>query len=143
MVRPEIVTVTPLLIEKTWPLALPFTVSWLAAGPLIVRFLAIVNRPDSVMVQGQPLRLKMIVSPAAASAIAWRKLPAPLSLVLVTVRVAALVRCRPFQRSAPPPTKRMTARSIRRIVWDSLICLLSVSEFLQLQSPGTGALLST
>jgi hypothetical protein len=42
-----------------------------------------------VIVQGQPERLKLMVSSGAASATAALKLPGPLSFVFVTVIVAA------------------------------------------------------
>jgi hypothetical protein len=50
----------------------PLMINWPALGPVMVRFLSIATWLASVIVQGQPLRLKLIVSPAAASAIAWR-----------------------------------------------------------------------
>ena len=56
--------------------ALSFTTSW----PLV-----------SVMVWPFSDELKLIMSPSTASASAWRSEPAPLSLVLVTVIVAASV----------------------------------------------------
>lgn len=54
----------------------------------MVRFLLMAILPEvSVMVQGQPLRLKLIVSPEVASVTTCRSEPAPLSLVFVTVSV--------------------------------------------------------
>ena len=57
-------------------------------GTWIVRFLSMTNWPDVRVIV--PVTLKLTVSPGAASAIACRRLPEPLSLVLVTVIVAAL-----------------------------------------------------
>src|SRR5215831_4804968 len=83
------VTVLPALILKTRKsdaAALSrCTVSVFAPDPEIVRFLPIVNSPEvRLIVCGPAGRLKVIVAPSQASTIAWRKLPAPLSLVLVT-----------------------------------------------------------
>jgi len=77
-------------MRKTRELLLPETVNTLAPGPLIVRLLLTTSCPVvSVIVQGQPGRLKLIVSPLAAAAICLRKVPGPLSARLVTLSVAA------------------------------------------------------
>ena len=47
-----------------------------------------------------PLTLKLIVSPGAESAIAWRRLPGPLSFRFVTVIVAALTVMEAVNRTA-------------------------------------------
>jgi hypothetical protein len=87
---PVVAPGAPGLMKKTRDVLFPLIVSWLAPRPWIVRFLPSAKSPlVSVIVHGQPLRPKLIESPAAASAMACRKLPAPLSLVLVTVMVAA------------------------------------------------------
>src|SRR5262245_38657400 len=77
---------------KTRLVPLPLTDRRPVVGPLMVRFLLTTSSPlVNVIVAGVATE-KLIVSPGLASAIAWRNEPAPLSLVLVTVMVAA----RPF-----------------------------------------------
>ena len=83
MVTPEMVTVFPLLMLKTRLLLLPLTVKRLAPGPVIVRFLLISSSPLVSVIVCTP-GSTVIVSLSAASAIASRKLPGPLSLVLLT-----------------------------------------------------------
>src|SRR5215218_4153415 len=62
-----------------------------ARGPLIVRLLSIASWPEvSAMLPDRLLR--SITSPGLASAIAWRRLPGPLSLVFVTARTARFGR---------------------------------------------------
>ena len=81
---------SPGLMKKMRDVLLPLISNWLAPGPLIVRFLSITNSPlVNVIVQGQPLRLNVMVSPALASIIAWRREPGPLSAVVVTESVVA------------------------------------------------------
>jgi hypothetical protein len=75
-------------MKKTRVALLPLMVSAAAPGPVIVRFLAITSSLLKVMVLGLG-KAKVIVSPGAASAMACRKEPGPLSLVLVTLIVAA------------------------------------------------------
>src|SRR5688572_11188506 len=75
------------------PLVVPLIDNRLAPGPWIVRFLSMSSWPDArVTVCGEEKTLvsKLIVPPDAASAIAWRRLPAPLSFVFVTVIVSEL-----------------------------------------------------
>src|SRR5713226_2353189 len=92
-VKPDIVTVTPALIVKMRksgvpPAVLRFTDSMFAPGPLIVRFLSISSSPLVSVIVAGPTEVrpaaKVIVSPGQAVLIASRKLPAPVSLVLVT-----------------------------------------------------------
>jgi hypothetical protein len=64
------------------------TVNRPAPGPLIVRFLSINYSPLVRLIVVIPAA-KLIVSPGDASRIACRSDPAPLSLALVTVMVAA------------------------------------------------------
>jgi hypothetical protein len=56
-------------------------------GPTIFRFLLMTSWSVSVIL---PVTAKVMVSPGLASAMAWRRVPTPLSLVLVTVSVAAI-----------------------------------------------------
>src|SRR5206468_991770 len=93
IVIPEIETVTALelmrKIRNRGPLGgLRCTVKRLAPGPVMVRFLSITNSP-LVRVTVVTLGAKLIVSPGEASRIACRNDPGPLSLMLVTVMVAA------------------------------------------------------
>src|SRR5262245_17818177 len=63
-------------------------VSWLAPGPWIVRFLVMASSPlVSVIVWPTRLGEKTMVSPLWAAAISARRVPAPVSLALVTVSV--------------------------------------------------------
>ena len=65
------------------------TLSEPGPGPLmVVAWVMAISPVVSVMVAGY-VRLKSIVSPSLAIASAWRNEPAPLSLVFVTVMVAA------------------------------------------------------
>src|SRR3954462_10373121 len=68
----------------------PLTVRRLAPGPVIVRFLLIASSPDARWIANAPTPrpLNVMKSVAHASAIAWRRLPAPLSFVVVTTGVA-------------------------------------------------------
>ncbi len=70
------------------PAALRCTVNRSAPGPLIVRLL-LINNSALVSVIAVSPPAKSIVSPAAASRIACRSVPAPLSALLVTVRANA------------------------------------------------------
>src|SRR5512147_2773939 len=70
------------------PTALRCTVNRFGPGPLIVRRLLIDNSA-LVSVIGEIPPAKSIVSPAAASRMACRSVPAPLSALLVTVRANA------------------------------------------------------
>ncbi len=96
MVRPEMVTgkkpVPPLRSKMrncgVPPALLRCTVNTLAPGPVIVRSLLINNSALVSVIVVRP-EAKLIVSPDAASRIACRSEPAPLSLVLVTVMVVA------------------------------------------------------
>ena len=91
-VRPEMVAVAPdvtLKMRKSGvPLAkLRWMVRRVAPGPEMVRFLPM---SSSALVSSMvPLTAKSIVSPAAASAIALRNDPGPLSAVLMTVPACA------------------------------------------------------
>lgn len=58
-----------------------------SAGPVMVRDLSRTNSP--LVRRMVPVTLKVIASPDAASVIAWRSEPGPLSFRLVTVNVAA------------------------------------------------------
>jgi hypothetical protein len=76
-------------MTKTRLAWLPLIFSLLGPGPSMSKFLVIVNASlVKVMV---PVTLKVIVSPAAASTMAWRKEPGPLSLRFFTESVAALL----------------------------------------------------
>src|SRR5688572_30839250 len=93
IVIPSSVAVTPLLIKNTLDKLLPLIDNRPAPGPWIVRFLSITSWPDVRVIVCEVAKMsgpKLIVPPAATSAIACRRLPAPLSFVLVTVIVAAL-----------------------------------------------------
>ena len=56
-------------------------------GPVIVRFLPIKRAPLVNVIVAGYIRLKLMVSPGLAAAIASRNVPAPLLFVLVTVMV--------------------------------------------------------
>jgi hypothetical protein len=91
-VRPEIETENPdaMVIARAMPeLLLASIVRLEAPGPLMLRLFVLITRgpPDRKMVDGLG-RLKLMVSPGNATAIASRSDPGPLSAVLVTVRVA-------------------------------------------------------
>ena len=86
MVTPEIFTVIPPPIEKTSTALFPLIATLAAPGPLMVRLVLIVSVLARVMVAGDA-RLKLMVSPETAFAIASRSEPKPLSLVFVTVRL--------------------------------------------------------
>ena len=92
-VSPEMETVLPLPTLKMRLSALPSMVSDPAPGPAMVRFLMMESSPLVAVVvpvsRIVPVTLKTIVSPGAASMIACRREPAPESLVLLTVSVAA------------------------------------------------------
>src|SRR5207237_441994 len=108
MVRPEIATVKPLPISNTLDELFPLIVRLEAPGPLIVRFLLIKSSPlVSVMVAGR-VRLKLMVSPGAAAAIASRSDPGPLSAWFVTVIAAA-------KAGTAPKTASITVRTRRRL----------------------------
>src|SRR5260370_20614014 len=83
MVTPEIVTVTPDLIEKIGTAPFPLITRFEAPGPLMARLVPIVSVLLMVIVAGK-LKLKLIVSPEAAVSIAFRSDPKPLSFALVT-----------------------------------------------------------
>src|SRR5438067_2665930 len=70
------------------PSVLRRTVNRFAPGPLIVRFLLISNSPLVRLIVLRPAA-KLMVSPDAASRIACRNVPPPLSPPLVTMMVAA------------------------------------------------------
>src|SRR5258708_25087328 len=71
MVSPEMLAVTPLLTVKTRVVWLPSTATRLALVLLIVRFLSIVNVPNTrVMV---PVTEKVMVSPGLALMMAARR----------------------------------------------------------------------
>ena len=89
IVRAEIVTVLPELMKNIRPAWWPSMDSTLAPGPLIVTLLFTVRWPLVNVMKPLTPAAKTIVSPLFAVAIASRKLPAPLSVVLVTVIVAA------------------------------------------------------
>jgi len=89
MVRSETETVIPAGTTKIRTALFPLKVKFDSPGPEIVRFLEIVSWDANVMVAGYG-RLKSIISPGAASIIACRRVPAPLSAVLLTVIVAAI-----------------------------------------------------
>src|SRR5712672_3142905 len=93
IVRPEIVAVTLAKakgISKMRKDPAPRTANRFAPGPLIVRLLSITNSPLTTLIVVIPIA-KLIVSPPESEAlrIACRSVPGPLSLPLVTVRVAA------------------------------------------------------
>src|SRR5687767_2637214 len=93
MVRLEIVTFAPghPPVWKTLSTALPFTVRRALEGPAIMRLFpgGTLSLPLVNVIVAGVVTEKSMVSPLLASAIAWRKEPVPLSLVLVTVMVAA------------------------------------------------------
>src|SRR6266508_419796 len=90
MVRPEMVTFLPEPKWNTRLVALPSTARLPAPGPSMVMFLSTSSSPlVNTMV---PDTAKVMVSPSLMSMSAWRNEPAPLSLVLVTVMVAAFAR---------------------------------------------------
>ena len=87
----EMLTVLPDAISKTRKLGVPpavlrCTVRWVAPSPVIVRFLLI---SSSALVKlicwSISPASKVIVPPSHTSAMAWRRLPAPLSKVFTTV----------------------------------------------------------
>jgi hypothetical protein len=102
---------------------LPLTVKRLAPGPEIVRLLLMGISPVvSVMAAGSG-RLNMMVSPEAALFIASLNEPAPLSAVLVTVRVE-----RALTRLVPTPEFNVPmAASIRPAV---TAISLAITDFL-------------
>lgn len=93
MVNPEIETLMlPDVMSKTRNCEVPpaverCIVKAFAPGPDMVKPLLISNSPLVRMMMLADGREKVIVSPEAASLMAWRKEPGPLSLVLVTVRI--------------------------------------------------------
>src|SRR5258708_2531571 len=112
MVTPEMVTVAPERgggldnpepFEKPRAAPPPLIAKLDAPGPLIVKFVLIVSVLLSVIVAGK-VRLKLIVSPDAALAIASRSEPGPLSFVLVT----AIVFAKPCEQART--TSQATAR---------------------------------
>src|SRR6187399_2148063 len=94
MVRPEMVTVFPSVIQKTvlTPFIDPFTASRAAPGPVMVRFLLMLMPVAGKMAVEEPAtRLKIegsktISSPDWASATSPSNDPGPEGLVLVTDR---------------------------------------------------------
>jgi hypothetical protein len=89
MVSPEIVTVFDC---PTWKTRLPLfalTVSLVAPGPEITRLLLINSSPLVRVIVAGNESAKLMLSFAPAAAIAARKVPGPLSAVLVTVIVPA------------------------------------------------------
>src|SRR5436190_7582753 len=96
MVRPEVMPTTP---GWTWKMrnsgvpaaALRCTARLPAPGPVITRFLLIDSSPLVKVIA--PVTEKSIVSPEVAAAIALRNEPGPLSVVVVTVIVAAIPGC--------------------------------------------------
>lgn len=95
----------------------------------MVRFLLMTSSPDvSVIVQGQPLRSKSIVSPSAAPAIAWRSEPGPLSFVLVTVIVGACVAGTTDAAFVFMP--RPTLHSARPISRLSIVNVIEIRRFM-------------
>lgn len=97
-VIPLIDTVSPVAIVNITTAELPLMVNRFAPGPAIVRvsFTPLILITDAkVIVCGvlkTPASKTIVSAPAAAfaSKTAWRKLPAPVLLVLVTVKVAAV-----------------------------------------------------
>src|SRR6266516_1348605 len=85
IVRLEIATVLPAATLNTRLLLFPFIVRPLVVGPLMVRLLSINSSPP-VRTIGLVTRdiSKVILAPTQLSMIAWRKLPDPLSSLLVT-----------------------------------------------------------
>ena len=85
-------TTVPEVMFSTLLAALPSIVMSaapsLSQSPSMVRFLLICNAvPANVTIMSA---LKVMVSPLAASLMAWRSVPAPLLALLVTVKVARL-----------------------------------------------------
>ena len=86
VVTPEMVTTLLVSIVKTRLALLPLMVRLAALGPVMLRFLLMFSCPFvRVMV---PVTPKVMVSPESASAIVCRREPAPLSSVLVTVKIS-------------------------------------------------------
>src|SRR5438067_5723456 len=104
IVTSEIVTDPIDTTRNTVPAALPSTASRSAPGPFIVTLLLTSNFP-LVSVITPLIPVASIVSPSFASASAWRSEPGPLSLVLVTITVAA---CAELMR-AQAKSKRIAA----------------------------------
>src|SRR6266545_2231109 len=90
MVRPEMATVLPGPTWNTRLVAFPSTARLSAPGPEMVMFLSTSSSP--LVKPILPDTAKVMVSPSLASASAWRNEPGPLSLVFVTVIVAACAR---------------------------------------------------
>ena len=113
-VRPLMTTslLPSVAISKMWNAWTPVMVSAPVPGPVIVRPSVIVGRSDARTIESARPGAKSIVSlPAAAfaSMIAWRSEPAPLSLVLRTVNVAApagAARRAAANAPAPAPSAR-------------------------------------
>ena len=90
IVRLEMLTVMPEEILNTRLALFPLTVRLARVGPLMAMLLPITSAPlVSVIV---PATEKLIVSPLTEAPMASRKEPAPLSLRVLTVRVAAVPR---------------------------------------------------
>src|SRR5688572_3734018 len=93
-------------MTKTGTASPPLIVSKDAPGPVMVRdfapLLSTVSAVLTVMVAGYG-RLKLIVSPLAAPAIAARNEPGPLSFVLVTVIVSPKTGKAPSKSSIAAP----------------------------------------
>jgi hypothetical protein len=97
MVRPEMLTVALKETEKTRLVELPLTARTPAPGPVMVRLLSRRIWPLVRVMSGQEgLGAKVMVSPLIAASTSPRSEPSPetpLSLQLVTVRVAARAPC--------------------------------------------------
>ena len=110
-VRPSMVTVLPGLTSNTRLCKLPSTARLFAPGPLMVTSLSTFSSPlVSVILCPLSDESKLIVSPSFASTSAWRSEPGPLSLVLMTVIVAAdaalvLSRIAPAKKRARTATR--------------------------------------
>jgi hypothetical protein len=84
IVRPLIETVKAPFTRKTFDALFPETVSALAPGPVMVKFLVISIAPVVRVIGLARPAVKVIVLPSQASTTACRRLPLPLSLLVVT-----------------------------------------------------------
>ncbi len=105
------VTAFPSLMSNTREVSLPLTASLSAPGPSMSR-LFLISSWSLISVMVWPLRLeaKTMVSPSLALLIVSRSEPAPLSRVLVTVRVLGTVR---FSRTSSLGRKRLMRSNVR------------------------------
>jgi len=96
---------------KTWTVSAPLTASWLAPGPVIVKFWVMAMALARVMgADGGQETEKVIVSPAPALLTAPGRDPAPELLQLETVKVAAPATC--AGRSATEAAASTVARVV-------------------------------